>query len=352
MSFWIKTQIENNVASKKNVSVSNDIAELESYKKALSKELDSLKKEIEISKYDVSRIKELDLKIFETVSELSTKEKELDNTINDIDFNNSKLSEIQNNIETLNKDLSLIKKEVFTADKNKIELENKIKDIEGVLSDRKMFLDKVNEDASSIEKRVRALEDKEQLLKKDVSVFNERVKKAGDSISKKQSELFDINEDVLLALSNKKDLLAEISNLSKDKWKLSTEVFNLGWQIKDLELIYNNVKKDIDVSNEQLNSINEDFVSTSTFKKDLDEKIIELLKTEESLTESISSKDTELKDLINSVDKFNKDRVELEKKEWLISEKMFWLESKEKNLKDVKLQLEQFYWKKIDQINI
>jgi chromosome segregation ATPase len=80
-------------------------------------------------------------------------------------------------------------------------------------------------------------------------------------------------------------------------------------------LIYNNVKKDIDVSNEQLNSINEDFVSTSTFKKDLDEKIIELLKTEESLTESISSKDTELKDLINSVDKFNKDRVELEKKE-------------------------------------
>jgi hypothetical protein len=31
---------------------------------------------------------------------------------------------------------------------------------------------------------------------------------------------------------------------------------------------------------------------------------------------------------------------------------MFWLESKEKNLKDVKLQLEQFYWKKIDQINI
>jgi chromosome segregation ATPase len=199
------------------VSVSNDIAELESYKKALSKELDSLKKEIEISKYDVSRIKELDLKIFETVSELSTKEKELDNTINDIDFNNSKLSEIQNNIETLNKDLSLIKKEVFTADKNKIELENKIKDIEGVLSDRKMFLDKVNEDASSIEKRVRALEDKEQLLKKDVSVFNERVKKAGDSISKKQSELFDINEDVLLALSNKKDLLAEISNLSKDK---------------------------------------------------------------------------------------------------------------------------------------
>ena len=102
-------------------------------------------------------------------------------------------------------------------------------------------------------------------------------------------------------------------------------------QLEDLKSQYDNIDKDV---------------------KSIQQLKEQLLKEVEDISAVIVTKEKELKTVEKKIEDINNKEKELIERDWFLSERESWINAKRDKLKKSKLELEQFYERKLNHINL
>lgn len=171
------------------------------------------------------------------------------------------------------------------------------------------------------------IENQVKIQKVELETHYEIINKLDEEIDIKEwtlrwLEMFNQNEQ-----NKKQEIEEKITQCYNKKEMIENEIK----QLENLKSQYNNIDKDV---------------------KSIQQLKEQLLKEVEDISAIIVIKEKELKTVEKKIEDINNKEQELIERDWFLSERESWINAKRDKLKKAKLELEQFYERKLNHINL
>lgn len=350
MSFWLKQQ---NISSEKDVKKPNYVISLEeanNQKRLLEQEVDTLNKRYSEISTEIEEWKELLNSIDDARKTISFANKQKELLSNDLDKISLEIETKQKELLALN-DLFKINNEKLTETKNEVSLikntwEELVKQNNSLLLLNKSLTDdnkKLSDKLSKVTNNINVNEEELERLNNLSNEFDKNILLLKDNLNNLKDDNNKLNRlNTDLVSENK--LLEE--SILKSKW------------LNSLMLSQNNSTAEELVSIElKLSKQKIELESVNNLVKLSVESLKNNAKKEELILEEIRKNNETILLLKSEIEKQNKTKEDFEvrlqnliEREWFVSEEESRLKNREDLLRYNKIELENFYWKKLKNI--